>query len=291
MTGATCYRASISLRKNLAEQVSSHLSELFWPPPDAVGLFEETGLNWRVDAYFAEPPDEQALARLIDEHAPISGSFAVTPVPNTDWVAQSQTRLHPVRAGRFLVHGSHDRDRMARTRWTIEIDAARAFGTAHHGSTCGCLEALDKLAKRERFACVLDIGTGTGVLAIAAARAWRARVIATDIDPVATEIARANARRNAVSGYISTVTAPDLAHPLIRTSAPYDLITANILAHPLIAMAPQIEPGLRPGGYAVLSGITINQAARVAAAFRTAGFARYRDVVIGEWATLTLRRR
>lgn len=291
MTRVICYRASITLRKNLAEQVSSHLSELFWPPPDAVGLFEETGLNWRVVAYFAQPPDEQALARLIDEHAPLSGNFAVTPVPHADWVAQSQTRLHPVRAGRFLVHGSHDRDRMARTRWTIEIDAAQAFGTAHHGSTCGCMKALDKLAKRERFARVLDLGTGTGVLAIAAARAWRADVIATDIDPVATEIARANARQNAVSDYISAVTAPGLAHPFIRNRAPYDLITANILARPLMALAPQIGPSLRPGGYAVLSGITIDQAARVAATFRTAGFARYRDVVIGEWVTLTLRRR
>ncbi len=291
MNTGTCYRASITLHKHLAEQLSSRLSELFWPPPDAVGLFEETGHAWRVDAWFATLPDEKALARFIDEHTSRPGSFVITPVPPADWVAQTQSRLHPVRAGRFLVHGSHDRNRIRRCRWTIEIDAAQAFGTAHHGSTRGCLKALDHLAKHKHFGRVLDLGTGTGVLAIAAARAWHARVIATDIDPVATEIARTNARKNAVSGYMSVVTAPGLDHPLIRKRAPYDLITANILARPLIAMAQQIGRNIASGGYAVLSGITRDQAARVVAAFRAAGFARYRDVTIGEWVTLTLRRR
>lgn len=291
MNDQTCYRASITLAKERARQLSSLLSEVFFPPPDAVGLFEDKGRSWRVEAWFTTPPDKKALRLLADEYAARAGGFVITAVPPADWVTQGQSRLHPVRAGRFLVHGSHDRDRAKRGRWAIEIDAAEAFGTAHHGSTRGCLEALDHLAKRKHFARALDLGTGTGVLAIAVARAWRARVVASDIDPVATQIARANARKNAVGGCVSTLTAPGLAHPLIRKNAPYGLITANILARPLMALAPQIARCVRPGGCVVLSGITANQAARVAAAFRAAGFARYHDMAIGDWVTLTLRRR
>ncbi|MDH3580930.1 MAG: 50S ribosomal protein L11 methyltransferase, partial [Hyphomicrobiales bacterium] len=224
-------------------------------------------------------------------YAPGTDGFIVTPVPPTDWVASSQSRLHPVRAGRFLVHGSHDRTRIGHGRWAIEIDAGQAFGTAHHGSTRGCLEALDQLAKHEHFSHALDLGTGTGVLAIAAARAWRARVIASDIDPVAVKIASANARRNAASGLVSTLTATGLAHPLIRNRAPYGLLTANILARPLIVLAPQIARCVATRGFVVLSGITANQAARVAAAYRVAGFAHCRADQIGDWVTLTLRRR
>jgi ribosomal protein L11 methyltransferase len=291
MSRRTCYRASVSLPRRPAETVSAALSELYWPPAEAVGLFENSPETWSVDAYFSEPPDADRLRRFLAEHGAGDVECVIEAVPDADWVAITQERLHPVRAGRFIVHGSHDRARVGRGRWTIEIDAGQAFGTAHHGSTRGCVEALDAIAKRERFSRILDLGTGTGVLAIAAARLWRARVIASDVDPVAAATASANARRNGTGSLVTAVTAAGLAHPLIRAGAPYDLVIANILARPLIGLASPLARMVRTGGVTVLSGITRNQAARVAAAYRAAGFAHYRRIVIDEWVTLTLRRR
>lgn len=285
------YRASVTLQKTHAEQVSSALSELYWPPPDAVGLFEKTEQCWRVDAWFASPPDKQALERFVGGFVADRPRFEIDAVPWEDWVALGQSGLHPIRAGRFIVHGSHDRALARNARWAIEIDAGQAFGTAHHGSTKGCLLALDRLAKRKCFTRVLDLGTGTGVLAIAAAKAWRARVVASDIDPVATQIARENARRNRVGGQVTVITANGLGSRSIWRHAPYDLVTANILARPLMAMAPRMVRVVGPGGIAVISGITRDQAARVAAAFTSAGFAWRRQIKINEWVTLVLRRR
>jgi ribosomal protein L11 methyltransferase len=291
MKSRTCYRAGFVLSRKLAETVSAALSELYWPPVEAVGLFEDGPQTWRVDAYFSEPPDTNRLHQFLADHGARDVECVIETVPDADWVAVTQERLHPVRAGRFVVHGRHDRARVGRSRWAIEIDAGQAFGTAHHGSTRGCLVALDALAKHERFSSILDLGTGTGVLAIAAARLWHARVIASDIDPVAAAIASANARRNGVGSLVTAVTAAGLAHPLIRAGAPYDLVAANILARPLMALASPLALVVRTGGVAVLSGITRNQAARVAAAYRAAGFAHYRRIVFDEWVTLALRRR
>ena len=290
MHDGTSYKASLTLPRRLAETIAAALSELLWPPADAVGLFDEGDGCWRVEATFRERPDEAALKDFLHRQGLSNVSVSFEEVPGADWVAITQERLHPVRAGRFLIHGSHDRANTQHNRWAIEIEAAQAFGTAHHESTCGCLMAIDDLAKREHVEYVLDIGTGTGILAIAAARTWRAHVIASDIDPVAVAIAKGNVRCNGVLDTVACVTACGLAHPVIRANAPFDLVIANILATPLIAMAHEIARALRPGGIVILSGITRGQAGRVAAAYCAAGFARLRQFAISEWATLNLRR-
>ncbi len=289
MTAAATYRVGLTLDQTGAERAATLLGEVWQPPADAVALFDAGDGHWRVDAYFAAPPDAAALGRFLEERD-ITAQLEISAVPDADWVTISQERLHPVRAGRFLVHGRHDRARIPPSRWAIEIDAAQAFGTAHHGSTRGCLLALDRLAKTRAVSCVLDLGTGSGVLAIAAARSWRAPVIASDIDPVATGIARTHARRNGVARLVTSVTAPGLRHPLIRARAPFDLVVANILARPLTALAPALARAIRPGGSLVLSGITGDQARRVAAAFRSAGFQSQRRLAVAGWVTLLLVR-
>lgn len=285
------YRARFTAARPAAENLSIMLEEALWPPPDAIALFEAADGLWQVDAYFGAAPDEAGLRAFLAEQGLDAAGMAIEPVPEEDWVAVTQAGLAPVRAGRFVIHGSHDRGRAPPGRWRIEIDAAQAFGTAHHGSTRGCLEALDALGREREFSRILDLGTGTGVLAIAASRLWNARVLASDIDPVATWIAAANIRRNNASGMVRTVTADSLAHAAIRAGAPYDLVTANILARPLIALAPPLARLVRPGGMVILSGITRDQAGRVMAAYRAAGFTRRGPITLEGWVTLTLERR
>ncbi|MFQ5626368.1 MAG: 50S ribosomal protein L11 methyltransferase [Methyloligellaceae bacterium] len=284
------YKASLTLPRRSAETIATALSELFWPPAETIGLFDNGDGAWRVEATFRELPEQASLKDFLHRQGLSNVSVSLEKVPDADWVAISQAGLHPVRAGRFLIHGSHDRARIQRNRWAIEIDAACAFGTAHHESTVGCLMAIDDLARREAVKAALDIGTGTGILAIAAARAWRAHVIASDIDPVAVATAKENFRRNGVLDTVACVSAYGLAHPLIRANAPFDLVIANILATPLIAMAHEIARALRPGGIVILSGITRGQAGRVTAGYCAAGFARLRQFAISEWVTLNLRR-
>lgn len=289
MPDETSYKAIISLPWSLAETLAAALSELYCPPAEAIGLFDNADGTWRVETTFAGKPDETALKDFLRRQGADDFAVSFEEIPDADWVAISQARLHRVHAGRFVVHGSHDRAKVHGGRWAIEIEAGQAFGTAHHGSTLGCLKAIDDLAKRTHFGHVLDIGTGTAVLAIAAARAWRADVIASDLDPVAQKTAQENVAGNRANAYVRTITAEGLAHPLIRSNAPYDLVIANILATPLIAMAHGIARALRPGGIVILSGLTREQAGRVAAAYGAAGFTRLRRYTICDWVTLTLR--
>lgn len=290
MSQQTIYNASLSLPRETAEKLASALTELLWPPADAVGLFDNEDGTWRVEVSFSERPDHRGLKTFLEQHGSKGHEISFGDVPPADWVSISQSNLHPVRAGRFLVHGSHDRAQAHRNRWAIEIDAGQAFGTAHHGSTLGCLQAIDDLAKRESVGSVLDIGTGTGILAIAAARAWPVRIIASDNDPIAVSVAEGNFRLNRLAGEITSVVSAGLAHAIIREAAPYDLIIANILARPLIDMANDIARAVRPGGMLVLSGITRKQAEGVAATYRAAGFTRLRRFTISDWVTLALRR-
>ena len=290
MTQETTYNASLSLPKEGAEALAAALTELLWPPADAVGLFDNEDGTWRVEASFAERPDGESLKEFVEAHGAEGHEISFGDVPPADWVAISQSNLHPVRAGRFLIHGSHDRAMAHGKRWAIEVDAGQAFGTAHHGSTLGCLKAIDDLAKREPIKTVLDIGTGTGILAIAAARAWPARVIASDIDPIAIGVAEENFRLNQLARTITTVTTAGLGHTIIRESAPFDLVIANILARPLMSMAHGIARAVKPGGLVILSGITRKQAEGVAATYRAAGFTRLRRFTISDWVTLALRR-
>ena len=245
--------------------------------------------RWDAGGLFDGPPDAAGLALLAEVHG--AAGFTVERVDDRDWVAQVRAELTPVEAGRFVVYGSHDRGRVPPSRIGLEIEAAQAFGTGHHATTQGCLLALDRLAKAGfRPRRVADVGAGTGVLAMAAARLWPLRAVAGDIDPVAAATARANAAANGVGTRLACVTAPGLRHPRLRAGAPYDLVFANILAGPLRRMARELAGAQAPGGVAILSGILARQAAAVLATYRGWGYRPADVVALGEWRTLVLRR-
>ncbi|MEC9434001.1 MAG: 50S ribosomal protein L11 methyltransferase [Pseudomonadota bacterium] len=259
--------------------------------PSALAVLEvEDGSGlWEVGAYYEEKPDEIALALLSAAHG--ARPFAVSKLDETDWVAQVRRELSPVHAGRFIVHGGHDADRIPLNKTGLEIEAAMAFGTGHHGTTRGCLLALERLLN-EGEVCrrTLDVGCGTGVLGMAAAAAWRAVVVATDIDPVAVRTARANAVANGLSPWMRIGRADGLRAPLIRGAGPYGLVFANILARPLKRLAPQIGEATVSGGYAVLSGLLHEQAKGVEGMFRAHGFARVDRIRLEGWTTLLMRK-
>lgn len=210
-------------------------------------------------------------------------------LPDVDWVAKSLEGLKPVRAGRFLVHGSHDRDAVRAGDIAIEINAGQAFGTGHHGTTAGCLEMIGIIICRERPDAALDIGTGSAVLAIAIARLARIPVLATDIDPIAVAVARENIRLNGVEKLVGTMVATGLSHPALRGRR-FPLIVANILAGPLMSLAADMARHLAPGGSLVLSGILAQQRWKVLAAYSGQGFRHIRTRQIGEWVTIHLKK-
>jgi ribosomal protein L11 methyltransferase len=266
--------------------------ERMTPAPVGIGVFEiEDGSGrWEVGAYFEAAPSEVLLAVLAAAFG--AAEFAVSDLPETDWVAKVRRDLHPVEAGRFFVHGAHDAHRVPPGRVALQIEATVAFGTGHHGTTQGCLRALDRLvAGGATFANVADIGCGTAVLAMAAAMVLpQARVLASDIDAVAVEVAAANLPVNGLAGRIACLAAPGFDHPAIAAAAPFDLIFANILKGPLIELAPAMAAHAAPGGVAILSGLLAVQADSVTAAYVAAGFAPQLREDIGEWSTLVLRR-
>jgi ribosomal protein L11 methyltransferase len=260
--------------------------ELLWA--HSFDLSETAPGVWHVTVYFENEPDageRAALRRLAD-----GGAFEFEALPETNWVAKSLDGLAPVRAGPFLVHGAHDRGAVKAHDIGIEIEAGMAFGTGHHGTTSGCLIAIDRTARRTTIRRALDLGTGSGVLAIAIAKRTKARVVASDIDPVAVAVARQNVRLNGVAGLVQTVVAAGLHHAAIAAAAPYDLVVANILAGPLVALAPAIKRATANGGTVILSGLTLDQERRVAAAYRSVGLTRVGAIHLGEWATLILKR-
>lgn len=211
-------------------------------------------------------------------------------LPDIDWVTHSLDGLQPVRAGRFLIHGSHDLDQVRPHDLAVEINAGQAFGTGHHGTTSGCLEMIERVMRRRRFHAVLDLGTGSAVLAIAAAKLARRPVLATDIDPVAIKVARENVRKNMCASLITLRTARGFHADVFSRAGPFDLIIANILARPLMAMAPDISRNLARGGEVILSGILASQRRRVLAAFVTQGISHRRTLWREGWVTLHLGR-
>jgi ribosomal protein L11 methyltransferase len=261
------------------------------PEPTGVGTFEiEDGSGlWEVAAYFVEKPDLAALALLAKVHG--AQDFIVSEVPDQDWVAKVRRDLAPVEAGRFFVYGSHDADKLPLGRIGLLIEAAMAFGTGHHGTTLGCLRALDHLiddgfvARR-----AADIGCGTAVLAMATAKVFPDPVIASDIDPIAVEVAETNIRTNGLSGRVICLEATGFDQPEILAAAPFDLVFANILKGPLIALAPDMAGHLAPGGFAILSGILNEQAADVIEVYARNGFNLVEHQKIVDWSTLTLQR-
>jgi len=285
------YTALTTLRGQTAAEALSDDLDRVTPQPTGIGIFEiEDGSGlWEVGAYFDAPPDEAALALLATLHG--ARSFAVSELPEIDWVAKVRRELVPVEAGRFFVYGSHDADKLPTDAVPLLIEASMAFGTGHHGTTRGCLLALDKLAREGmRGSRVLDLGCGTAVLAMAAARIWPGTVLASDIDEVAVDVARANVTANGLEGRVTCIEAEGLEHPDIASAAPFDLIFANILKAPLIVLAPAVSGGLAPGGRAILSGILNAQADAVIGAYTAAGNSLSDRREIGEWTTLIMRK-
>ena len=272
-----------------AKRVANLLSESLEAGEAAIAAFEDSDTQWAVEVHFEAPPDQAALRRLV---ATVTGAaLTFDTIEPKDWVAASLADLTPVIAGRFTVHGAHDRTRVAANRTGIEIEAALAFGTGHHGTTRGCLLALDRILKERgrRRLRVLDIGTGTGVLAIAAARALRAPVLASDIDAEAVRIARDNARLNGCAALVQCLHAAGLTSTRFRARAPFDLVFANILLGPLARIARPMRRVLAPGARVVLSGLLAAQENAALAAYRPHGLKLVRRIPLGEWVTLVLR--
>ena len=283
------FTALTTLSGKAAAEALAEALEALSPEPTGVGVFEmEDGSGlWEVGGYFDRTPDQAGLALLATMHG--ARPFAVSELPDVDWVAKVRRELVPVEAGRFFVYGSHDADKVPEGCEPLLIEAAMAFGTGHHGTTLGCLRALDRLVGQgitaER---VLDVGCGTAVLAMAAARVWSGTILASDIDEVAVEVAQANVVANGLDGRVRCIEAAGLDHPELVESAPYDLIFANILKGPLIALSGEISTRLRPGGHVILSGILNEQADEVIAIYTQAGNSLVERDEIGDWTTTTL---
>lgn len=275
---------STPLPKSAAEALSDLLGLADQPEAlsvSSVEVDEALGL-WQVEAHYEEEPDPDVLAALGIE----PDLMAIEPLPDVDWVARSLEALPPVRAGRFTVHGSHDRERIPPGGVAIEIDASTAFGTGHHATTRACLMAIDGYLKRRRPRSVLDVGCGTGILGIAVALGARSGVVGTDIDVEAVRVAGANARRNLVPSLVK----PKPAHPLRLPSGKYDLVLANILAGPLVTMSGRLSAKLAAGGELVVSGLLRDQERAVRGAYLARGLVDLARIRLGEWSTLIFRK-
>lgn len=283
MTSPPLWKASIVVTKDEAADVAAAI-ELASYPQAVLSVEEPFQDQATIEALYTEMPDGLLLSNVVGREV------QVVPLPDQDWIKLSQEGLPPVRAGRFFVYGAHDHGRVPCGTIPMRIEAGLAFGTGHHETTALCLAVLSDFAKRRRFQRVADIGCGTGLLAIGAAKLWKQSVIASDIDPVAVEVARENARANAVAPLLRTVVADGLIHPTIAAEAPFDLVFANILAGPLTRLAPQIAATLTPRGMAVLSGLLRWQENLVASFYRPHGLVLRHVRRAGPWSALLLER-
>ena len=286
-------RATFAIGSELtARRVVDRLTESFLEGLAAIAAFERSDGRWDVSVHFAEAPDQTSIRELVGIAAGGDVAQAITfdTVEAKDWVKATLEELVPVRAGRFIVHGQHDRSRISPNTLGIEIEAALAFGTGHHGTTRGCLLLLDDVLKARRPKRVLDLGTGTGVLAIAAAKALRVKVLASDIDPLAVRVARDNARLNGTGDLVETIRATGFSAPEFTKHRPFDLVLANILANPLRQMATQMARHLAPSALVILSGLLPHQAQSVMAAYRARRLVLRRHLQIEGWSSLLMQR-
>lgn len=275
-----------------ARRIAEFLERDYGGAGAAVSLSDHADGTWLVEAYFTEGDVDTLGARLRDGLGEdgFAAPLRVEVLPDTNWVRASLADLAPVVAGRFVVHGSHDRGTIKAARTAIEIDANVAFGTGHHATTSGCLAVLDKLVSARRFRRPLDLGTGSGVLAIALAKTLNVPVLASDIDPQAVSVARANIALNGVHPWVRIIEARGVDHCLIQAGAPYDLVVANILAEPLCRLAPRLAPLIEKGGVLVLSGLLTHQSARVVAAYNVQRMRLLSAKAFDGWSALVLER-
>jgi ribosomal protein L11 methyltransferase len=281
MTNPPLWKASVALLKSEAADVSAALE--LDGSAQAVLIVEEPFADGAVvEALYTDAPDAAYLSRIAGR------DITVEPLPDQDWIRLSQQGLPPVRAGRFFVYGAHDAGQVPHGVIPIKIEAGLAFGTGHHETTALCLEALSEIARERSFRNVLDLGTGTGLLAIGAVKLWKRRVTASDIDPVAVGVARENAVANDVGPWVVAATADGLASPILSRAAPYDLLIANILAGPLTKLAPEIIKSLAPGAVLLLSGLLNNQEKLVTSFYRDLRFIGARRS--GPWSALVFEK-
>jgi len=286
---ATCSAGS----EASASRIVDTLSEVFDSDEVVVSAFERPGSSeWDVSLYFETPPDEAAIRALVAQVAgeQTAATLVFGTVEAKDWVKASLADLVPVNAGRFVVHGQHDRERIAPNKLRIEIEAALAFGTGHHGTTRGCLMLLDRVLCQRTPRRVLDLGTGTGVLAIAAAKALHRPILASDIDPRSVLVAKENARHNGVGNDVEAIHAIGFASPRFAQAGPFDLVLANILANPLRQLAAPMARHLAPSAFVILSGLLPPHARGVIAAYRSQGLRLVRRYELDGWNSLLMQR-
>ena len=277
------WKASVVVAKDEAADICAAF-ELGSSPQAVISLEEPFQTTATIEALYIDMPDGDLLSKLAGRDVHVSL------LPDQDWIKLSQEGLPPVRAGRFFVYGAHDKGRVPHGVIPMRIEAGLAFGTGHHETTALCLAVLSDLARSRRYRNVADIGCGTGLLAIGAAKLWKRRVIASDIDPVAVQVARENAIANEVAPLVRALTADGMVNPELSSHAPYDLILANILAGPLTFLAPQISAAVARGGVAVLSGLLRWQENLVTSFYRPHGLI-LRDIRrAGPWSALVLER-
>lgn len=279
----TCPSRSLDEAQILADLIDEHIAI------DAMAVTvnetDEAKALWNTVAYFEDEVSAKEAIRILN----ISGAD-IAAVPDEDWVRRSLEGLAPVVAGRFYLHGSHDRDKRRSGGHSFEIDAGTAFGTGHHGTTAGCMLILDAILKKQKPKRIFDLGCGTGVLAIAAAKACNVKVLATDIDPEAVRVTKLNAALNNLGPRIHALTAAGLHHHAIRQAGPFDLIFANILARPLVSLAHGLTHLLQPGGTIILSGLTRDQLRWVSAAYKSRGLIPTLVIKIENWVAIALQR-
>ena len=290
--GVSGYKIELVTERAAVERWSAALDAL----AVAIAAFEIVpGGAWRIEAYALEPPDENAVRaalRTAAEAARVAlPGFHVQPLPPVDWLAENRRSFPAQALGRFFIHGSHHDGRVPAGRIGLRLDAATAFGSGEHATTRGCLDALARLAKRTRVRRPLDLGCGSGILALAIAKLWRTRVRAADIDPEAVRVTRDNAALNGVAPLVRAARSDGYRARLVRAGRPYDVIVSNILAQPLARFAPALRRHLARGGTAILSGLLVAQEPPVIAAQRRQGLALTRVSRRDGWSTLEFRRR
>ena len=287
------HRATLAIGdEQTARRVSDLLTESLDAGEAAIAAFEGPDGRWDITLHFGEAPDEARIRELVrlaggDE---VARSVRYDVVEAKDWVKATLEDLIPVHAGRFIVHGQHDRAKVPPNMLGIEIEAALAFGTGHHGTTRGCLMLLGHVLKAHRPRRVLDLGTGTGVLAIAAAKALHDQVLASDIDMLSVKVAAENARLNGVGPLVEVTWGSGFSAPRLRQRRPFDLVLANILANPLRQMATPMSDHLAGGARVILSGLLSAQAQSVIAAYRARGLVLERQIIIDGWSSLLLHK-